>query len=164
MNLEFAIRLYDYDEWANRRYAELLASLEARQLEARIESSFSSLLETYAHIVGAEWIWLCRWLGESPTELPDWLEPPRFEELREHLGVVETERRRFLSGVTAEDLERYMDYRRFNGEPGRDRLADLLLHVVNHSSYHRGQLATMLRQVGAEPVATDYVLFCRELE
>ncbi len=51
-----------------------------------------------------------------------------------------------------------------NGTPHRNRLLDLLLHVVNHSSYHRGQLTTMLRRVGATPVATDYVYFKRDLE
>lgn len=159
MDIEHFLSLYRYNEWANGRYYEILVNLSPEQLEARVESSFPSLLATFAHIVSAEWVWLRRWLGESPSTFPDWLAEPRLADLRERLDAVESERLRFLEGLDAPRLSSSVSYRTLSGDSHSDRLADLLFHVVNHSSYHRGQLATLLRQVGGQPVGTDFVLF-----
>lgn len=161
MKIEEIQSLFAYNCWANARLLRVIGSLHDEQLSAEIESSFPSILETIAHIVGAEWGWLRRWKGESPTALPDWLEDPSFEQLSARLADVESERDWFLASLTDEDLERELSYQTLDGTPHRDRLAALFLHLVNHSTYHRGQLTTMLRQVGGTPVATDLVLFER---
>jgi uncharacterized damage-inducible protein DinB len=83
------------------------------------------------------------------------------EDLRARLARVEAERAAFLSGLTDEDLERPLAYRTLDGTAHTTRLLDLLLHVVNHSTYHRGQLTTLLRQAGGAPPATDYVVYTR---
>jgi uncharacterized damage-inducible protein DinB len=162
MTAEEVRSLYAYDEWANARLAGVIAGLSAEQLTAEIPSSFPSILGTFAHIVAAEWVWLRRWLGENPTAFPDWLAAPALGALRGKLAEVEAERAAFLGSLSDGDLDRPLDYKTLAGDPFRNRLGDLLVHVVNHSSYHRGQLATMLRQVGATPVATDFVVFKRE--
>lgn len=154
--------LYAYNEWANARVVEVIAGLPADRLTAPIESSFPSILGTLAHIVAAEWVWLRRWLGENPTAFPDWLSAPSLPALRAKLAEVESERDAFVGSLSDEDLDRQLDYKTLAGAPFSNRLADLLVHVVNHSSYHRGQLTTMLRQAGATPVATDFVLFKRD--
>ncbi len=154
--------LYAYNQWASSRLLEAIAGLSSEQLTAAIPSSFPSILGTFAHIVAAEWIWLRRWKGENPTAFPDWLAAPSLARVREKLAEVESERDAFLGSLADADLERPLDYRTLAGDPFRNRLADLLLHVVNHSFYHRGQLVTMLRQVGATPVATDFVVYKRE--
>lgn len=154
--------LYRYDEWANARLIDAVAELPEERRRAPIESSFPSLLETVGHIVSAEWIWLERWRGESPSLVPGWVDHPVFEDVCARLRVVERERHAFLASLTAEDLETTIAYRLMSGAPHEDRLLDLLLHVVNHSSYHRGQLVTMLRQVGGRTVSTDYVVFLHE--
>jgi uncharacterized damage-inducible protein DinB len=162
MTAEEIRSLYAYDEWANARVVDVIAGLSAEQLTAAIPSSFPSILGTFAHIVAAEWIWLRRWLGENPTAFPDWLAAPSLGALREKLAEIEAERRAFVDSLSNADLDRPLDYKTLAGDPFRNRLADLLVHVVNHSSYHRGQLATMFRQVGATPVGTDFVVFKRE--
>lgn len=155
-------KLYDYNEWANARVFASLRALEPERLRARIESSFPSPLATLAHIVAAEWVWLSRWRGHSPSSVPSWLEEPELEDLRSRLAAVESERAGLLQGLSSADVEASLAYRTIDGESHEDRLLDLLLHVVNHSSYHRGQLTTMLRQLGTHPVATDYIVFLRE--
>ena len=155
-------KLYDYNEWANDRVFAALRALEPEALRGRIESSFPSPLATLAHIVAAEWVWLSRWRGHSPSSVPSWLEEPELEDLGARLAAVESERAELLEGLSSADVETSLEYRTIDGESHEDRLLDLLLHVVNHSSYHRGQLTTMLRQLGVEPVATDYVLFLQE--
>jgi uncharacterized damage-inducible protein DinB len=142
--------LYAYNRWANARFLAVIEGLPDEGLIAPIPSSFPSILGTFAHIVAAEWVWLRRWLGENPTGFPDWLTEPSLARLREKLAEVEAERDAFLGTRGDADLDRPLDYRTLDGTPHRDRLGDLLRHVVNHSSYHRGQLTTLLRQVGAK--------------
>lgn len=154
--------LFEYDEWANARFAEALATLRDDQLTARLESSFPSILGTFGHLVAAEWVWLRRWKGENPTTFPEWLTSPRLEGIRARLLEVEAEREALLGPLDDGSFQKPVDYTTFNGVFHRNRLADLCRHVVNHSSYHRGQLTTLLRQVGATPPATDFIVFLRE--
>jgi uncharacterized damage-inducible protein DinB len=161
MTLDDLRSLYAYNAWANARFFEVVEGLDETRRTAPLESSFPSVIATLGHIVGAEWIWLSRWRGTSPTTSPDWLESPTLEALRARLSTVEAERAAFLAGLTEEALQRPLDYKLLNGDPHSTRLLDLLLHVVNHSTYHRGQLTTLLRQVGGAPPATDYVVYTR---
>lgn len=162
MKLHDVRKVYDYNEWANARFLADLEALRPDQLTAHVESSFPSLLATMGHLIAAEWIWLSRWQGHNPTAFPEWLIEPTLEDLRARLRKVESERADFLAGLSQDDLETNVDYRNLSGTAFSHRLLDLLLHVANHSTYHRGQLTTMLRQVGASPRSTDYVLFLRE--
>src|SRR5690606_13707695 len=161
MMIDVVKKLYQYNDWANQRTYEVLQGLEPGQLQATIQSSFPSILDTYGHIVGSEWVWLQRWLGHSPDGFPEWLKNPTLERLHEELEAVQKARRVFLDRLSGEGLQTNINYKQLSGAAYASRLLDLLLHVVNHSSYHRGQLVTMLRQVGAQPVATDYVVFTR---
>ena len=153
--------LYAYNQWANARFFEAIEGLDETRRTAPLESSFPSVLATLGHIVGAEWIWLSRWQGTSPIGFPDWLQSPTLEDLRARLSQVETDRAAYLAALTDDTLQHPLDYRLLNGTASSTRLLDLLLHVVNHSTYHRGQLTTLLRQVGGTPPATDYVVYTR---
>ncbi len=161
MNVQDIARLFAYNKWANARFVAAAATLTEGQLAAQVTSSFPSVRATLAHIVGAEWLWLRRWLGEHPAATPPWLESP-LPVLRERLAEVERERDRYVAALSAEDLDRTLSYRRLDGTARSGRLADTLLHVVNHSTYHRGQLTTMLRQVGGTPPTTDLALYAAE--
>jgi uncharacterized damage-inducible protein DinB len=161
MTIDEARGLFGYSAWANGRMFDAAAALRADQLAATIASSFPSVLGTLAHIVSTEWIWSRRWLGDSPTAAPAWVTASSLSELRARLTEVESERDRFLDGLTDADLERVVEYRRVSGEAYADRLADLVRHAVNHSTYHRGQLATQLRQIGVQPPGTDLVSYLR---
>lgn len=161
MTAREARELFAYNRWANARFVEAVAALGDEQRRQRIESSFPSILETLAHVVGAEWVWLRRWLGENPTAFPPWLDGASFDQLRSRLATIEDEREAYLEDLEDGDLERELAYATLDVTPHRNRLADLFRHVVNHSSYHRGQLTTMLRQLGAVPPATDLVLYLR---
>ncbi|CAN5703760.1 damage-inducible protein DinB [soil metagenome] len=154
--------LYAYNEWANARMFSAAAALDPAAFTAPRGSSFSSIRDTIAHIATAEWIWLRRWRGESPVELPDWAEAAAASTLAKRLHEIEADRAAFLSGVDDEDLQKPLAYRSFKGEPWRQPLVDQLLHVVIHSTYHRGQIATLFRQAGFAAPATDLIVFKRE--
>ena len=161
MNISNIGRLYAYDDWANERILAAVAGLSGEQWTRHVVSSFPSVRETVAHIAFAEWLWLQRWNGVSPAGLPEWVQRSDLPALQERMRDVANERRAFLAGLTDESLESVLHYTSTQGDPFALPLGELLIHVANHSTYHRGQLVTMLRQVGAQPPNTDYTQFLR---
>jgi uncharacterized damage-inducible protein DinB len=97
--------------------------------------------------VGAEWIWLRRWKGESPTSAPDWFTHPTPSTLNDALKHIEEERREFLKAFPEDDLQSEVQYTLLDGSKGVLPLCVLLRHAVNHSTYHRGQIASMLHRL-----------------
>lgn len=154
--------LYAYDRWADHRVLEAAEALGAEELDREIVSSFSSVRATLAHILGSEWIWLSRWRGHSPTGLPESWDLSGLPAIRGRWSEVEEEQRAFLAELADDDLRRPLSYRTTDGTAYEHPLGVLMRHVVNHSSYHRGQITTMLRQLDAEPVSTDLIRFHRE--
>lgn len=154
--------LFAYCAWANALAFDAASQLSKEQLGQSVASSFPSVHGTLAHIVGAEWIWLRRWLGESPSSFPEWVAEPVLADLRARLSVVEQERDAFVTGLSDMDLGRVVSYRTLGGQSYSDQLGDLMQHAVNHSTYHRGQVATQLRQLGLKPPSTDLIVFLRQ--
>ncbi len=159
MNLSDINRLYAFNRWANARFFDAAAALTPEQYGAELLSSFPSIRDTLAHIVAAEWIWLERWQGNSPTEIPPWAKQPALTELKAQAEAVEGAIGRFLASTSEDDLRRIVSAKRLNGEVVSNALGDLLVHVVNHGTYHRGQLTTLIRQVGATPPSTDLTVY-----
>jgi uncharacterized damage-inducible protein DinB len=154
--------LYEYNRWANHRLQQATSGLTTEQFTRDLRNSFPSIRDTLAHIMSAEWIWLSRWLGTSPSGMPESWKSSTRGELLERWMEVESAQMAFVAKVTAEQLTAVIDYRNTQGQPFSNPLGDLMRHVVNHSTYHRGQVATMLRQLGEAAVSTDLVLFYRE--
>lgn len=154
--------LYEYNEWANARIFAAAAELKQATFAEPRGSSFSSIRDTVAHIATSEWVWLRRWRGESPSAPPEWGALADAASLAGKLGEVEADRRELLSGLTDADLLEQVAYRNLRGEDFAQPLVDQLLHVVNHSTYHRGQVATLARQAGFSAPATDLIVFKRE--
>jgi len=154
--------LFAYNEWANARIFSSAAELEKGELTAGRGSSFSSIRDTLSHIATSEWVWLRRWRGESPPGPPEWGSLMEAGGLRDELGRVERHRAEFFAALSDTDLLRPFSYRNLKGEAFTQPLLDSLVHVVNHSTYHRGQIATMYRQAGHAAPATDLIVFKRE--
>ena len=159
MNVEDVRRLFSYTEWANERILETVRGLSAEQFTRTVESSYPTVRDTMAHIVVAEWLWLRRWKGESPQAPPEWLHEPSLQTIEETLRAVEAERRELFDTLADADLKREIAYRSISGDPFTRSYEEMFAHVANHSTYHRGQLVTMLRQVGAKPQSTDMTVF-----
>jgi uncharacterized damage-inducible protein DinB len=159
--LEEIRELYDYNRWANRRMLDAVERLSEEQYRREIPSSFPSVEKTLMHMVGAEWAWLQRWHGELPTALPDF-GLHDLAQLRAKWKEIEQERNAYFASLDDEGLRRIVSTRTFAGVPIETPLWQMLRHVVNHASYHRGQITTLLRQLGAETVATDMILYFRD--
>jgi uncharacterized damage-inducible protein DinB len=154
--------LFEYNRWANDRLLNAVEPLSTEQFTRDLKSSFLSVRDTVVHIMGAEWIWLQRWLGTSPAGAPDEWGVATLETIRERWAEIEAQRKTFLASLTPASLAAPVAYRNTKGEPFTNPLGQLLRHVVNHSTYHRGQVATMLRQLDMPPISTDLVLFYRQ--
>lgn len=154
--------LYDYNTWANRRVLGAAEKLSSEQFTRPLRSSFSSIRDTLAHIYGAEWIWLERFQGRSPSALPPATVFADCQSLRE-IWIKHDERlRSFVVGLSQADLDREMEYKTLRFGVYRNPLWQSMQHLVNHGTYHRGQVTTLLRQLGAEPILTDLMHFYRQ--
>jgi len=175
--------LYAYNRWANRRMFSVLEKLSDEQCNATLQSSFPSIQESVFHILGAEWVWLKRWKGTSPRasqpitglSAATWkglkaggVAPPQelstVPALKAFCDSLEQERKEFLRALTEEALQAPLSFSDMSGTSYSEPLVYLLQHVVNHGTYHRGQVTTLLRQIGAETVALDMIYFFRDEE
>jgi uncharacterized damage-inducible protein DinB len=154
--------LYEYNRWANARVLKAVSSLTAEQLGRDPSGGDRSLLHTLAHIAAAEWVWLRRWQGESPRSLPGREDFRSLGHLEAWWSEVERECAEFVCCLTDERLPEVVAYVNTAGETWRYTLSQMMQHLVNHSSYHRGQVSLMLRQLGAEPAPTDLLVFLDE--
>jgi uncharacterized damage-inducible protein DinB len=154
--------LFQFNAWANRRALEACAALSPEDFVRDLRASFPSVRDTFVHVLAAEWIWHERWHGRSPSGPPPDLASLAFADLRARLEAFDRELFSFVSSLAPADLDRVVDYRNMAGKPFSDRLGQTLRHLVNHGSYHRGQIAALLRQLGAKPLGTDLITFYRE--
>ena len=154
--------LYDFNAWANRRAMDAASALTTEQFVKPLGSSFGSVRDTLAHLCGAEWIWLERFQGRSPAALPDLDQFADLAGLRERWLEQEAQLLNFVGKLTQADLDRVMEYKTFKFGVYSNPLWQSMQHVVNHGTYHRGQVTTMLRQHGVQPILTDLMHFYRE--
>jgi uncharacterized damage-inducible protein DinB len=155
-------RLFDHNRWATRRLLDAAAAVPADELRRDLKSSFPSVLDTFTHMLGAEWVWLERWNGRTPTAFLDTSALDSVRALRARWDLLWREQQGFLDGLENGDEIRDVAYKTFKGEADKRALGDLMRHVVNHATYHRGQVVTLLRQLGQTPPPTDYVRWLRE--
>ncbi len=163
MNRDTINALVAYDDWANDRLLEALHSLSAEEFERPLSGSFHSLRATWANLVMAEWLWFWRWQGKPPAVVPAWVAEASREQLKDTLLEVGRQRREALAPLSDADLARRATYTNLAGDKSWElSVGQLLTHVVNHSTYHHGQIATLLRQLGRQGPSTDFVLFTAE--
>jgi uncharacterized damage-inducible protein DinB len=148
----------DYHTWASRRLLDAVAQLTPEEQSRDFKTSDSSPLHTLAHVFAADRLWLTRMHGESPTKL---LGPGDSE-----LGVLTTQwpvvldgLKQFLAPMTDQDVQARISYRDTRGNPWEQPLWQILLHVVNHGTHHRGQVSGFLRAMGHNPPSLDLIAF-----
>lgn len=145
--------LYDYHRWANRRLFEVAAKLGDEAVTREVGRQFSTptLKSMFAHLYGADWIWLQRWTGTSPPRIPGDGDFATLADLRARWDALETEQQAFVDGLSATDLGRPVDYATAEGKRFQVALAPLLQHVVNHGTHHRSEIATMITMISGSP-------------
>jgi len=152
-----------YNLWANTKVADVLRAIDNSLYFQENNSSFSSIAKTVLHLWGAQFIWLTRMQGESLREWPSANVTDKEEGL-DGLILSSASLVSFVKSKNESFLKSTYAYNNMKGEPFVDPYEDTLLHVVNHSTYHRGQIITMLRQGGVKTVpSTDLIHYLRAL-
>lgn len=159
MNTNDVTYLNEYNKWANARTLDAASKLTSEQFLADLQSSHRSVRDTLAHTLAAEWIWLERWKGTSPNALLTATDFPTHESLRARWTQVENDYTEFFNGLSDEALDTVIAYTNTRGEKWEYPLVSMIQHLMNHSTYHRGQVTTMLRQLGAEVTPVDLLVF-----
>ena len=163
MELHDLQTLLDYHYWARDRLLDAIEPLTPEQYNKDLSSSFKSVRETVVHVYAAEWAWYSRWQGQSPTALLTSDAFPDVASIRRQWVENEANIRAFVNSLGQQGIARVIAYRMLNGTEGASPFWQMLQHVVNHASYHRGQVTTMLRQLGASPAKSmDMIAFYRQ--
>jgi uncharacterized damage-inducible protein DinB len=159
------IQHLSYNEWANTRIADLLLAIDDNLYFQVMKSSFPSLAKTVLHIADSQQIWLRRMQGENITAWPS----ANFQGTKRDslLSLIQSSKD-LVTFITSKDesfLSTPYSYKNLKGEPCTDPVEDTLFHIVNHNSYHRGQIITMLRELNVAPlVSTDLIHYLRSLK
>ncbi len=149
-----------YNVWANKQMIDALFKLEPALVDKEIASSFPSLRKTVYHVWGAEDIWLQRL---QHVAKPTWVAAAfegSFQEACHNWEQVSAQLLHYVSAMQDDALHNTLHYNDIKGNPYQRKIWEVLQHVCNHSTYHRGQLVTMLRQCGATEIPqTDFSFY-----
>ncbi|MBL0741620.1 DinB family protein [Chryseolinea lacunae] len=146
---KYFLKLYQYNYWANKRVLSALTSQNV---------SDEKILSIMGHVVAAQYLWLHRIQGLPPAEVKLWgtYNLPQLVSMAEEIGT------RWLQFVESTDnFDRELTYHNYTNDPYINNVENIMIHLVNHSSYHRAQIALLLRQNGFEPINTDFITYDR---
>lgn len=156
--LELITHLYEYNEWANGRLLDTASGIPEADLASAKGASFESILGSFGHLAAAQINWLERWLtgsnrvsGVELGKMPD-LSTVRAAFLASHIGL-----RDFVAGLTEQRLDADLEFRDSAGDRATRPLWQLMTHVANHGTYHRGEISMMLSALGHSPGDLDFL-------
>jgi len=151
-------RWFDYEKDS---HAKTIASLHGVPEELRNGEAFRKAVYLMGHIIAARRMWLFRLgVAEQPSEL--FPRDVTLEQLKDQLPEMETLWNAYLLGIEDSDLEQVFEYQSYEGPRFRNTIEEILTQLFGHSWYHRGQIAQLVRSMGAEPAVTDFVFWARK--
>lgn len=148
---KYFLKLYQYNAWASDRVLKCLNSQGVKD---------EKILTLMGHIVAAQFLWLHRIKGLPAPKVKLW----GSYTLAQLLDMAADAGKQWIEYVeTTDDFDRELTYRNYVNDPYTNNVETIMIHLVNHSSYHRAQIAMLLRQKGMEPVNTDFITYDRVL-
>jgi uncharacterized damage-inducible protein DinB len=150
-----------FSAWATRRALESAATLSEEELRRDLGNSYGGVFGTLTHIFQGDAIWFDRLMGQPTGSLAAYAPGADLIELSAKWRALHHRYTSWAEGLAPADWDRIVRHKNLKGEASRQAVWRIVLHVVNHASYHRGQITTMLRQLGREPMGTDLMLFYR---
>lgn len=150
-------KLLTYGRWATGKILDSASVLTPEEFGQPIGGSFGSVQGTLAHLYGADWVWLERFHGRSPRALPDADGLKSLDVIRERWGPVHDGLDAYVASLSPTRLGEALTYVNFAGQTWTYPIGEALVHVANHGTYHRGQVVTLLRQLGKQAASTDYL-------
>jgi uncharacterized damage-inducible protein DinB len=157
------LTLTQYNHWANERVSKLILEAGEEKSDLFIASSFPSIRKTLFHIWDAQVIWLLRLEGKSLNTWPSHSFTGNLSEALNGFKENSLEFVRFFEKELENDSQRLIEYHSTDGTAFHNSVEEILMHVMNHSTFHRGQIISMLRIAGFDKVvSTDMIRFFRE--
>jgi uncharacterized damage-inducible protein DinB len=147
------IHLFKYNDWATRQTAESIVGLKKKNEKSQ---------ELLSHIISAQKIWLNRILKRDIIINP-WQKITSDEWIEQNTTVT-SEWINLIESFQEKDFDARVEYKNTAGEKYTNTVKDIITHVINHSTYHRAQIALLIRQSGGEPAKTDYIVYQREFQ
>ena len=157
MIAELVRTMYAYNAWANGLVVEAAARLAPADYRADGGASFGSVHDTLAHVMGAQWLYLERWRGTSPSAVEGGGDVPDLAALRRRWSEVEGATAAFVAGLDDAALAREVAYLNTAGECWAYPLWQQMLHQVNHATQHRSEVAMVLTRFGQSPGWLDFL-------
>lgn len=146
---KYFLKLYNYNYWSNKR---VLGAIQNQQV------SDAKILQLMGHVLAAQYLWLHRIKGLPAPDVKLWGD----YSLERLLDMAEDVGKKWLEFVERNDnFDRELTYRNYTNDPYTNNVENIMIHLVNHSSYHRAQVAMLMRQKGYEPINTDFITYDR---
>jgi uncharacterized damage-inducible protein DinB len=161
MRLQDITQLVAFNRWANQCFFDALSQLPSEQYRQDMRSSHGGIHGTLAHLISAERGWLNRWQGKSDTGTAAIGQMHSVAELKAVWEGVCEEMEQFLGSMDEQKLQAPLATTARSGNH-LATYAQMIQHVMDHSTYHRGQIVTMLRQLGVTPPSTGMLRFYRD--
>jgi uncharacterized damage-inducible protein DinB len=154
--------LHAFNAWASNRILDAVGRMPEADVSKDMKTSHGSIHATLVHMVGAEKMWLSRWLGTPDRTFLSSDEVPTLGDLRAAWERVGFETARFIGTMNDRKLQETFTMTTAKGESFVHTYSQAFQHVVDHSTYHRGQVVAMMRQLGVAPPSTGLIVFYRE--
>lgn len=148
---KYFLKLYQFNAWANQRVFKCLIDQNVNH---------EKIISLMGHIAAAEMLWLHRVKGLPKPNVKLWSDYTHAE-LTVMLNNADKDWLDYVHGT--EDFDRELNYTNYTGDPFVNNVESIMIHTVNHASYHRAQVALLLRQNGFEPINTDFITYDRVL-
>ncbi len=160
--VEYFRTLVRYNAWARDRFLRVVRDMSEGDFVRDLGDGVGSLRDKLAHILAAESIWLDRLDGVSAAKFPDVAEFPDKAALVERWTQIGARIEKLAAALTDEALHGKCSYRNLQGKEFTSELWEILAHMMNHGTYHRGQAASLCRRITGKPPVTDFIAFVRE--
>jgi len=155
--------LFAYNRWAMKRVFDVVRKLTPEQFAQDMKSSHGGVHGTLLHCIGAEKIWLSRWLENPDKAFLQAADAPTLSDLQKLWDKIDADREKLIDSLDDAKLNAVRPFPAMSGKMFNFSYVQMMQHLVNHSTYHRGQIITMLRQLGATPISTDMIAYTREI-
>ncbi len=162
MTVQECTYLFAFNAWASNTMFDAIEAMPEADVFKDLKTSHGSIHNTMVHLVGAEQIWLSRWNGTPASNYLNAADVPTLRAVRDVWSTVGKDSARFVAALTDSKLLERFEMKTLKGEGSKQIYWQAMLHVIDHSTYHRGQVVAMMRQLGVVPPSTGMIRFFRE--
>ncbi len=152
----------DYNTWASRRLVDAASQLTPEELNRDFSTADRSVLGTLVHIYAADRVWLGRMEGKSPSVFLDPEVDMNLAVLQNDWPAIQDRWQTLAAGLDDAAVQAVLSYKDLKGTPYETAVWQIVLHVVNHGTHHRGQVAGFIRAMGHRPPPLDLAKYYRD--